>query len=179
MLSDSLEDKLNPLKNQTSSWLHSFTEKTTSIDNYLFDSVVNSVSSSLNNWLIQHPLVAWLIHHPLITLIVSFVVSVLLIRLLVTIYQAIANMIDRLWLWILRSPWILLKLLFGWSAKPVSTDTTITNYEVTHNPEQLQEIMIRLDKIQQQQSQIIQDLAQLKQQPRTIEVQKLRLIEKK
>lgn len=179
MLSDSLADKLNPLKTQTASWLHQVTEKTTSIDNYLVDSVVNSVGSSINNWLIQHPLIAWLVNHPLITFVGSFLILILIIRLLVTIYRAIADMIDRLWLGILRSPWLLLKLLFGWSAKPVTTESTITNYEVTHNPEQLQEIMVRLDKIQQQQEQIIQDLAQLKQQPRTIETQKLRLVEKK
>ena len=84
-----------------------------------------------------------------------------------------------MWLWILRSPWLLLKFLFGWPAKPATGNTTVTNYEVTNNPEQLQEIIARLDQIQQQQEQIIQDLAQLKQQPLTIEPKQLRLAEKK
>lgn len=179
MLSDSLADKLDPLKTSASSWLNQVTERTVSIDNYLIESVSNSVNSGINHWLSHHPLLAWLVSHPLITLIIGFVISVLIIRLLVTIYQAIAHMIDRLWLWILRSPWLLMKFLFGWSAKPVTTESTITNYEVTQNPEQLQEIMLRLDKIQQQQERIIRDLAQLKQRPKTIEPQQLRLLEKK
>ncbi|MGL4879745.1 MAG: hypothetical protein ACRC8K_01590, partial [Waterburya sp.] len=41
--------------------------------------------------------------------------------------------------------------------------TTITNYEVTNNSEQLEEIMTCLAKIQQQQEEILQDIALLKQ----------------
>ncbi len=179
MLSDSVADKLNPLKSKMSSLLHQATEKTTSIDNYLVNSVGNSINSSWHNWLIQHPFLSWLFNHPLIAFVGSVLTLVLTIRLLVTVYRAIANMIDRMWLWILRSPWLLLKLLFGWEAKSVTADTRITNYEVTNNPEQLQEIMVRLEQIQQQQEQIIRDLAQLKQQPLSIEPKQLRLIEKK
>lgn len=179
MLSDSVADKLNPLKTKTSSLLHQVTEKTNNIDNYLVNSIGSSINSSWHNWLIQHPLLSWLFNHPLIAFVGSFLTLVLSIRLFMTVYRAIANMIDRMWLWILRSPWLLLKFLFGWEAKSVKADTTITNYEVTNNPEQLQEIMIRLEQIQQQQEQIIQDLAQLKQQPLSIEPKQLRLIEKK
>jgi hypothetical protein len=41
--------------------------------------------------------------------------------------------------------------------------TTITNYEVTNSSEQLQEIMNCLATIQQQQEEILQDIALLKQ----------------
>ena len=90
----------------------------------------------------------------------------LTIRLIVTIYQAIANTIDRMWLGILRSPVNLLKWIFGWKkvkiASSDSSSTIVTNYEVTNDSEKIALIMARLDVIQQQQSQIIQDLAALK-----------------
>ncbi len=181
MLSDNLADKLNPIKTKTSSLLHHVTDQTTFLDNYLnylVNSVGNYISSSWNNWLLQHPIIAWLFNHPLIGLISCLLVMILTIRLLATIYRAITNVIDRLWLLILRSPWLLLRFLFGWSTKKTTTNTTVTNYEVTNNPEQLQEILTRLEQIQQQQEQIIQDLAQLKQEPLTIKPQQLQLAEK-
>jgi hypothetical protein len=81
----------------------------------------------------------------------------------------------------LRSPFFLLKFLFGWEKKPqtVNSNTTVTNYQVTNDSQQIQEIIDRLDQIQQQQQEIIQELALLKQQPLTIEPQPLRLVEKK
>ncbi len=181
VLSDHLADKFNPIKTKTSSLLHHVTDQTTFLDNYLnylVNSIGNSISSSWNNWLLQHPIIAWLFNHPLIGLVSCLLIVILTMRLLATIYRAIANVIDRLWLWILRSPWLLLRFLFGWSTKPTTGNTTVTNYEVTNNPEQLQEILTRLEQIQQQQEQIIQDLAQLKQEPLTIKPQQLQLAEK-
>ena len=181
MLADNLADKLNPLKAKASSLLNGATEKASSLDDYLVNSIGNSVGSRWDVWLIQHPFFAWLINHPLISLIGSSIAIILTVRLLVTIYRAIANTIDRMWLWILRSPFLLLQLLFGWEVKPKTApaNTTVTNYEVTNNPEQLEEIMTRLDLIQQQQQQIIQDLAQLKQQKLIVEPKTLQLSEEK
>ena len=90
-----------------------------------------------------------------------------------TIYRAIANTIDRMWIFILRSPWLLLKVLFGWEKKSpdLSTKNIITNYEVTNNPEQLQTILNRLDQIQDQQAKILLDLAQLKQESSVISIE--------
>jgi hypothetical protein len=153
-------------------------EKASAIDNYLVNGISNSVGSSITAWLTEHPIIAWFVHHPLIAILTSFAVIILLVRLLLTIYRAIANTIDRLWLGILRSPWRLIKLLFGWETKPksVTANTTVTNYEVTRDTQQLAEIMTRLDQIQQQQQVIIQDLALLKQQTLTIEPQQRRLL---
>jgi hypothetical protein len=148
------------------------------IDNYLVEGISNSIGSGITAWLTEHPIIAWFFNHPLLAILTSFVVIVLVVRLLLTIYRAIANTIDRLWLGILRSPWRLIKLLFGWEAKPksVTSNTTVTNYEVTSDSQQIEEIMIRLDQIQQQQQIIIRDLAQLKQQTVTIEPQPRRLL---
>jgi hypothetical protein len=154
------------------------TETASAIDNYLVDGISNSIGSGITAWLTEHPIIAWFIHHPIIAILTSFAVIILVVRLLLTIYRAIANTIDRIWLGILRSPWRLIKLLFGWETKPksVTSNTTVTNYEVTRDSQQLQEIMDRLDQIQQQQQVIIQDLALLKQQTLTIEPQPRRLL---
>ena len=144
--------------------------KVTSWDELLLNNLGRSLNSSINGWLINHPFCHWLIDHPLISLLATLIAIILIVRLLATIYRAIANIIDRMWLWILRSPFLLLKFLFGWQKKDpdISPNTLITNYEVTNNPEQLQEILIRLEQIQQQQAQILLDIAQLKQKSLTI-----------
>jgi hypothetical protein len=181
VLFNNLVEQLNPLKTKGLSLVHQVTETASSADNYLIEKVSNSVGSSIAVWLTQHPTIAWLVSHPVMAILTGLVAIILLVRLLLTIYRAIAVTIDRLWMAILRSPWLLLKFLFGWKPKPktVTSNTTVTNYEVTNDPQQLEEIMTRLDRIQQQQQEIIQDLALLKQQPLNIEPQQLRLVEKK
>ena len=181
MLLDNLAEKLNPLETKALSLFDRATDKALNLDDYVVNSITNSVGISLTNWLNQHPLIAWLVSHPLITLVVSFITAILLVRLILTIYRVIASTIDRMWLAILRSPFAILKFLFGWEAKPkdINRNTTITNYEVTNDSARLEEIVTRLDLIQQQQQEIIQELALLKQQPLTIEPQQLRLVEKK
>jgi hypothetical protein len=158
-------DLLNEFKTTVSTSLHNAINQATAWDNYLVNSISGSITSAVDNWLEQHPVFAWLFDHPFISLIVSLITLILIVRLILTIYRAIANTIDRMWLWILRSPFLLLKFLFGWEVKPKNKipQTTITNYEVTNNSEQLEEIMTCLARIQQQQEQILQDIALLKQ----------------
>ena len=179
MLSEDLIDKLSPITLKASSLFQNATDKASSLDDYLLDGIGGSISSRLDAWLVQHPSIAWLIGHPIISLISGLVTAILVIRLLVTVYRAIANAIDRMWLWILRSPFSLLKFLFGWEVKTkAASNLTVTNYEVTDNPELLQQIVIQLNKIQQQQEQIMQDLERLKQQPIELETKQLQSIEK-
>jgi hypothetical protein len=183
VLSEDLIDRLSPIKFKASSLFEKATEKASSFDDYLLNNISNSISSNLNAWLSAHPIVLWLVSHPIISSISGLIAVILIIRLLATVYRAIANLIDRMWLWILRSPLFLLGFVFGWKPKPKnSSNLTVTNYEVTNNSEQLQQIMLRLDKIQQQQEQIMHDLTRLKQQPSiidNIEPQQLRGIEEK
>lgn len=179
MFLEDIADKLSPIETKASSLFQNATEKASSLDDYVLDSISDSVVSRLDAWLIQHPFIYWSVNHPIISLIGGLITIILTIRLLATIYRALAKMIDRMWLWILRSPWLLLKFFFGWEKKPkIPPNSIITNYEVTNNPEQLQEIMTRLDKIQQQQEQILQDLALLKQQPHSIETKHIKLTTK-
>lgn len=146
--------------------------KVVSLDNYVANSVGKSLLNSINSWLSIHPLISWLAHHPLISFFIILISGILIIRLLLTIYRAIANSVDRMWIFILRSPWLLLKVLFGWEKKSpeLSPQNVITNYEVTNNPEHLQTILNRLDQIQEQQAQILLDLARLKQESSVISI---------
>ena len=180
MLSDNLADKFNLLKIKALSSLDRAENQVFSVDDYIVDRFNHSFSSSVAIWLNNHPLIAWAVNHPFITLTASLIVAVLTIRLMVTVYRAIANTIDRMWLGILRSPFIFLKLVFGFKTKKVDgVNSIVTNYEVTNDSEKLALIMARLDTIQQQQEQIIKELAVLKQQPLTVETQRLRLAKEK
>ena len=139
-------------------------DKVSGVDDYLLNNFNRSIVNSINSWLSEHPVFNWLVSHPLISAITFLIAAVLTIRLLATIYRAIANTIDRMWLNVLQFPFWLLKMLFGWEKQPKNNaeKTLINNYEITANPEQLQEIVARLDSIQQQQAQIILDLDRLK-----------------
>lgn len=127
----------------------------------IVDNVGNSLYSRFDIWLANHPLINWLVNHSLISIVVGLIVTVLVIRLLVTIYHSIASTIDKMWLWILRSPFLLLKFLFGWEVKSKS-NSTITSYEATNYSEQLQEILVCLKHLQHQQEEIVRDLELLK-----------------
>ncbi|MEM7760984.1 MAG: hypothetical protein AAF298_23060 [Cyanobacteria bacterium P01_A01_bin.40] len=179
MLSEILADALNSITTKSSYVLDRFVSSTNSFDDYLVGGVASSIKANWENWLVHHPVIAWICSHPIISLVAGLVGLVLTLRLLATIYRAIANTIDKMWLLILRSPWLLLKLLFGWEKKPKTgnSQTTVTNYQVTSNSEQLQLIIQRLDQIQQQQQRIIQDIAQLKQQPVAMELKQIQLLE--
>ena len=138
-----------------------------SVDDYLLNGFNRSVANSINSWLLEHPWFYWLVHHPWISTISFLILVIFTIKLLGTIYRAIANAIDRLWLAILRFPLWLFKLLFGWSRKAdkiaIAKHSSIVS-EGFDNPEQLQDIVRRLDLIQQQQAQILLEMAKLKQE---------------
>ena len=120
------------------------------------------------SWFAQHPIISWLIEHPWLSASVTLILIIFSIRFLVAIYRLVINSIDRLGLWIMRSPFLLLKWLFGWEFKskqqPNSTQTN--NFELTSDRTELKIINERLDLIQQQQQQILEEIALLKQLPK-------------
>lgn len=185
MLTEDLTNKFNAIKTVTSSSVQDamnkatskVASKVTSFDNHLINSIGKSITSNLDAWLVNHPFLHWLVNHPLISLFLGLIAVILVVRLFLTIYRAIATTIDRMWLWILQSPFLLFKFVFGWEvkSKTVPANTTITSYEITNDPEQLKEIMTRLDIIQRQQEQILQDLDQLKQQGKTTTIKQIKL----
>ncbi len=147
-------------------------------NNRLANPMELAINSFFQHWFEQHPFISWLVQHPIISLVATLVVLILLIRLFVAVYKLITTSIDRLWLWILRSPFLLLKFLFGWEFKPKSepTATNITNYQLTTDSELLTKICARLDRIQQQQQHILQEIALLKNQTKHANQKAIELI---
>jgi uncharacterized membrane protein len=117
-----------------------------------------AIQSLINSWVEQHSLIAWLLQHPLISLISFLIVLILLFRL----FNAIAQLLDKLWIWLLKSPILLFKSLFGFKNKPTGTSIVQTQELSTINSRQISQIMEKLEIIKQQQQQIIQEIATLK-----------------
>ena len=124
--------------------------------------------SLANHWIEQHPRLLWMLQHPVISIVGVLISLILFSRLL----AAVAYLIDQAWLWIIKTPWLLLKSLFGIKHKTSEALGNTINYEVAINPEQLTTIVKQLERIEKQQKQILQDVAILKQQYQTIDTQK-------
>ena len=117
-----------------------------------------------SHWLEQHPIMFWMVQHPIISIVGSFIGVILFSRLL----SAIAYLIDKVWLWIIKTPWLLIKSLLGINKKTSEDVGNTINYELAINPEQLTKIIKQLARIEKQQQQILQDIASLKQENKTV-----------
>ena len=113
----------------------------------------------LDSWLQQHSVVAWLLQHPLISLGLLFISLVLLFRL----FAALTQILDRLWLWLLRSPILLIKSLLG-IGKKESEPTLLVNKTSNIESDMAQQLVTQLQLIQKQQTQIINEITALKKQ---------------
>ncbi len=121
-----------------------------------------------SHWLEQHPIIFWMVQHPIISIVGVLIGVILFSRLL----SAIAYLIDKVWLWIIKTPWLLIKSLFGIKNKTSEDIGNTINYELAINPEQLNKIVNQLQRIEKQQKQILQDIASLKKQNKTVDIQK-------
>ena len=132
-----------------------------------------AVQYAVDSWVAEHISILWLLQHPLISVIGFVIFLVLFARLLV----AIASLIDRLWLWILRLPITLFQAVFP-SREKAQDDlpTTINNYELTTHPKEFEQILQKLNAIEQQQKKILQELASLKNTAQSNHSQKPKLV---
>ena len=112
----------------------------------------------VDSWLAEHVSILWLLQHPVISFVGFVITLVLFARLLV----AIATLIDLLWLWILRLPITIFRAIFKPKDKPQEKIAPTINYELTTNAEKSEQILQKLNAIEQQQKKILQDLATLK-----------------
>lgn len=119
-----------------------------------------ALQSIINPWVAQHPLIMWLLQHPIIS-VISLLLSV---ALLLRLFSAIAFLLDKLWIWLLKSPVLLVKFLLRNKTTSVKKTTVITRQHSTIEPEKISQIIEYLETINQQQQQIMQDIALLKQQ---------------
>ena len=131
-----------------------------------------AVQYPVDSWFAEHTSILWLLQHPFISVVGFVIILVLFARLLV----AIATLIDRLWLWILKLPITLFQSIFASEEKPKDTFPATINYELTTNPEKFEQILQKLNAIEHQQKQILQDLAVIKNNSQSNQSKKPKLI---
>ena len=127
---------------------------------------------SVDSWLAEHMSILWLLQHPFVSVVGFVITLVLFARLLV----AIATLIDRLWLWILGLPITLFQSIFTSGNRQKDNLPATVNYELTTNPKEFEQILQKLNAIEQQQKQILQDLAAIKNNSQSHQGKKPKLI---
>jgi hypothetical protein len=126
------------------------------------------------SWLISSPLLGWGLAHPILGLTAAVAAVVLLGGLL----RAIAQLTEQLWVKLLQMPmrvgqWLFFQLLCLLKVRPrtvANTQNLVTadslklalNETNTSEPDQqMYEIMVRLERLQQEQTLLLQDIKTL------------------
>jgi DNA anti-recombination protein RmuC len=154
------------------------------IQNTTSTAIQTAVTSSINDWLTQHPaifrfmqIVTWGVNHP----IISLVILVFILAITWNLIKAIGTLIESASLSILKIPFQLLKSLFNFilllsyqltqSALKKNTDnkthtslptlTTVIQSNYQDKQQRLVEISSRLAAIQKEQNQLLQEAAEI------------------
>jgi hypothetical protein len=110
----------------------------------------------LQSWLMEHPIVAWLVMHPLWGVALLGVA----ILLFAGLWSAIARLTEGFWLTLVRLPFQLISWLFTavtallvrrWAQGPAPEATS----------DRLSEIVARLEALQTEQEDLLQEMRQL------------------
>ncbi len=168
--------------------LHKTLQSAENIQQSTSTAIQNSMNSSVNDWLVQHPavyklvqLLGWAANHP----IWSVILGLLFIAFALSIIRAVVRLIETASLSILKTPlrlmWLLISYIgqklgkytvFGWNkltsnngvnltvqeAPIINVSDTITN---DTKPERLAEISVRLAEIQSEQNALLAEAAEL------------------
>ena len=118
-----------------------------------------AIQSLVNSWVEKHPFLVWSLQHPIISLVSLFLFIVLLFRL----FAAVTQLLDKLWIWLLKSPILLIRSLFGLKHKPSETKMAVSSSELVLDPAKISQIIQQLETINKQQQQIMSDIAALKE----------------
>lgn len=168
--------------------LHKTLQSAENIQQSTSTAIQNSMNSSVNDWLVQHPavyklvqLLGWAANHP----IWSVILGLLFIAFAFSIIRAVVRLIETASLSILKTPlrlmWLLISYIgqkigkytvFGWNKLTSSNAVNLTvqgaplinvTHETTENtkPERLAEISVRLAEIQSEQNALLAEAAEL------------------
>jgi len=119
------------------------------------DAMQRAFGGAMQQWMAEHQFWAWLIQHPFWSVGLLLVMLVLLQGLL----SAIAQLIQRAGLALLRSPWKLSQWLFGFSTKSFQAALTPgPKREAESKQQRLTEIMNRLEVLKQEQDALLQEV---------------------
>lgn len=154
-------------------------QKADQVSNFTSKAMQTAINNSVSEWLQAHPLVfrlvqflIWGTNHPiwgLVTLLFTVAIAWSLIK-------AISSLIETAWLALLKAPFKLSQALFGVSAKSLSKFGGLVNKQLTANKnpnlvlqpseviqlnkqQRLAEISTRLETIQKEQSELLQEVA--------------------
>ena len=128
------------------------------------DAIQVQLSSMIHKWLATHPVISWAISHPLQTLGMMLLV-IFLVR---GLFKLLAQSIEKVWLLVLKSPFLLGQFLLKGSSKliglrganesqPVSPKPEqVLNLESPEQQVQLAQLLQRIESISQEQSQLLQ-----------------------
>lgn len=120
------------------------------LGNVAVEASERAISTSVMNWLNDHPFLSWLFFHPLITVFV-ILVSLLLFS---GLFRAIGSLSERFWVAIFLLPIKLSRGIFGTIAR---SSFQIT--ETSDKQRRLAFILNRLEEIKREQDALLQEMA--------------------
>jgi hypothetical protein len=154
------------------------------------ESIQTAIAAMVQDWLSDHPLLGWCVTHPIwaIALLLLFIFSAW------GLLGAIAQLVKTLWIELLRAPlrlvrWIGVRLLklFKRIPKEMSQPFDSPDTQLLQSPEiysppstlnqpelaarnngqsaQLREVIVRLEQLQREQAQLLQDVRAILPQP--------------
>lgn len=159
-LTNSAVDTFNNTKTASQTIITNSLDKASNVADLVSNNVQSTLESLWNNWVTNHYAIAFLVSHPLIAI-------VLLITAILTIWgliQMIPSLFVNFWLMILKTPFILGKSLFKNNSEGVISENNNLNLNLVNNLEKdnfLKEILAKLDIIENQQKNILQQLVQI------------------
>ncbi|MBD1861351.1 MULTISPECIES: hypothetical protein [Trichocoleus] len=140
---------------QAKSSVEGTVQQTGSLSSGMADAMQNALGGAIQQWMAGHQFWAWLIQHPLISVGLLLVLLVLLQGL----FSAIAQLIQRAGLALLRSPWQLSQWLFGFSTKSFQAALASgPKQEAESKQQRLTEIVNRLEVLKREQDALLQEV---------------------
>ena len=120
------------------------------------DGLQSALFKPIQSWLLEHPMVAWLVLHPLW----SLALVGLAILLFAGLWSAVARLTEGFWLTLVRLPFQLVTWLFTTTTGLlVQRWAKATPQEPTSD--RLGEIVARLESLQTEQEDLLQEMRQL------------------
>jgi hypothetical protein len=122
------------------------------------DAPQQAVTSVLQTWMQDHPIVAWLLVHPLWSLLLLLVVVVLLRGLI----GAIGRLTERIWIALLQAPMRLATWLLTSTTNRLTRTAPTAPSPLEPTPQQrLIDIVTRLEAIQQEQDALLKEVREM------------------
>jgi hypothetical protein len=114
----------------------------------LMNHLLAPITDPLTDWLEAHSPWSWLFAHPIALIGVVLLALFLLSGLL----SAIAQLTQRLWIGLLRSPWQLTRWIFGKGSQWVKRDP---------QPDRLTIVLDRLESLKREEDELLQEVRSL------------------